>query len=66
MLPKSRLTARYQGNIDYLKYLLKRLGKFMFSTFNQRSYSPGKLLERVRDGENDGAAFRTIFPLAVE
>ena len=38
----------------------------MFSTFSQRSYSPGKLLERVRYGENGGAAFRTIFPLAVE
>ena len=38
----------------------------MFSKFSQRSYSPGKLLERVRDGENDGAALRAIFPLAVE
>lgn len=38
----------------------------MFSSFSQRSYSPGKLLEKVRDGENDDAAFRTIFPLAAE
>ena len=38
----------------------------MFSNFSQRSYSPGKRLERVRDGENDGTPLRTIFPLAVE
>ena len=54
LLANSKLTARFQGNIDYLKYLLEHSGEFMLSAFSHRSYSPGKLLERVWDGEYAG------------
>ena len=54
LLPGSRFAQRYQGNISYLKHLLAHSGEFMLGAFVSRQYSPGKLLERVWDGEYAG------------
>ncbi len=61
--PKGRLGERFQGNINYLRYQHDHYGEFMLESFATRHYSPGKLLERVWDGEYAGkwldAATRT-------
>ena len=51
LLPTSRFIKRYQGNIAYLKHLYDHSGEFMLEAFASRHYSPGKLLERIWDGE---------------
>lgn len=50
----SRFYSRYQGNIDYLRYQYDHYGDFMLQAFASRHYSPGKLLERMWDGEYAG------------
>ena len=61
--PKGRLGERFEGNINYLRYQHDHYGEFMLESFATRHYSPGKLLERVWDGEYAGkwldAATRT-------
>jgi DUF1680 family protein len=61
--PGGRFYARYQGNQKYLKHQYEHYGKFMAEVFAARQYSPGKLLERMWDGEYAGkwldAATRT-------
>ncbi|HAK51278.1 MAG TPA: hypothetical protein DCM54_05160 [Gammaproteobacteria bacterium] len=54
LLPDSRFSERYQGNISYLKHLHDHSGEFMLEAFASRHYSPGKLLERIWDGEYAG------------
>ena len=58
-----RFDSRFQGNINYLRYQHEHYGEFMLEAFASRHYSPGKLLERVWDGEYAGkwldAATRT-------
>ena len=54
LLPTSRFIKRYQGNIAYLKHLHDHSGEFMLEAFASRHYSPGKLLERIWDGEYAG------------
>lgn len=49
-----RFFDRYQGNIRYLHHLHDHFGDFMRGAFAERRYSPGKLLERVWDGEYAG------------
>jgi len=60
---KGRLGERFGGNINYLRYQHDHYGEFMIESFASRHYSPGKLLERVWDGEYAGkwldAATRT-------
>ncbi len=61
--PEGRLGERFQGNINYVRYQHDHYGEFMLESFATRHYSPGKLLERVWDGEYAGkwldAATRT-------
>ena len=61
--PEGRLGKRFQGNINYVRYQYDNYGEFMLESFATRHYSPGKLLERVWDGEYAGkwldAATRT-------
>jgi len=61
--PEGRFGPRYQGNVNYLRYQHDHYGEFMLESFATRHYSPGKLLERVWDGEYAGkwldAATRT-------
>ena len=61
--PESRFGERFQGNISYIQYLHDRYGEEMLEAYATRHYSPGKLLERVWDGEYAGkwldAATRT-------
>ncbi|MHC4149590.1 MAG: beta-L-arabinofuranosidase domain-containing protein, partial [Planctomycetota bacterium] len=61
--PKGRFDARFKGNINYLRYQYDYYGEEMLEAFATRHYSPGKLLERVWDGEYAGkwldAATRT-------
>ncbi|MHC4842191.1 MAG: beta-L-arabinofuranosidase domain-containing protein [Planctomycetota bacterium] len=61
--PDSRLGGRFQGNVNYLHYQHEHYGEFMLESFASRHYSPGKLLERIWDGEYAGkwldAATRT-------
>jgi DUF1680 family protein len=61
--PEGRLGERFEGNINYLRYQHDHYGEFMIESFATRHYSPGKLLERVWDGEYAGkwldAATRT-------
>lgn len=61
--PEGRLGKRFQGNINYVRYQYDHYGEFMLEAFATRHYSPGKLLERVWDGEYAGkwldAATRT-------
>lgn len=61
--PEGRLGERFQGNINYLRYQHDYYGEEMLEAFATRHYSPGKLLERVWDGEYAGkwldAATRT-------
>jgi len=61
--PDGRFDSRFQGNINYLRYQHDYYGQEMLEAFATRHYSPGKLLERVWDGEYAGkwldAATRT-------
>jgi len=61
--PEGRLGARYQCNVNYLRYQHDHYGEFMLESFVTRHYSPGKQLERIWDGEYAGkwldAATRT-------
>jgi len=61
--PNGRFDSRFQGNIKYLRHLHKVYGEWMVEAFATRRYRPGKLLERVWDGEYAGkwldAATRT-------
>ncbi len=61
--PKGRFDARFKGNINYVRYQHDYYGEEMLEAFATRHYSPGKLLERVWDGEYAGkwldAATRT-------
>jgi DUF1680 family protein len=61
--PNGRFDLRFRGNIDYLRYQHDYYGKEMLEAFASRHYSPGKLLERMWDGEYAGkwldAATRT-------
>lgn len=61
--PKGRFSPRFQGNIKYLRHLHKIYGEWMLGASAARHYRPGKLLERVWDGEYAGkwldAATRT-------
>jgi DUF1680 family protein len=52
--PSGRFYDRYKGNIKYLDYQHEHYGKFMVEVFASRQYSPGKLLERMWDGEYAG------------
>jgi DUF1680 family protein len=58
-----RFDSRFKGNINYLRYQHDYYGEAMVEAFATRHYSPGKLLERVWDGEYAGkwldAASRT-------
>jgi DUF1680 family protein len=58
-----RFYSRYQGNINYVRFQYDYYGEEMLEAFATRHYSPGKLLERVWDGEYAGkwldAATRT-------
>jgi len=51
--PEGRLGARFQGNIDYIRYLHhgKLDGKDMLKAYDVRHYAPGKLLELIWDRE---------------
>jgi hypothetical protein len=68
--PNGRFYARYQGNINYLRYQLEYYGDEMLEAFAERHYSPGKLLERMWDGEYAGkwldAATRTAINIGDE
>ena len=61
--PGGRFYSRYQGNVKYLHYQYDTYGEEMLSAFAERHYAPGKLLERIWDGEYAGkwldAATRT-------
>jgi DUF1680 family protein len=61
--PNGRFDSRFQGNINYVRYQHDYYGEEMLEAFATRHYSPGKLLERVWDGEYAGkwldAATRT-------
>ena len=61
--PGGRFESRYSGNISYLQYQHEHFAPFMLEAFASRHYSPGKLLERMWDGEYAGkwldAATRT-------
>jgi len=63
LAPTGRFGPRYQGNVNYVRYQHDHFGEFMLESFATRHYSPGKLLERVWDGEYAGkwldAATRT-------
>ena len=52
--PDGRFDSRFQGNINYLRYQHDYYGQEMLEAFAMRHYSPGKLLERVWDGEYAG------------
>jgi DUF1680 family protein len=52
--PTSRFGERFHGNISYIQYLHERYGEEMLEAYASRHYSPGKLLERVWDGEYAG------------
>jgi DUF1680 family protein len=52
--PNGRFYSRYQGNVNYLRYQLEYYGEEMLEAFASRHYSPGKLLERMWDGEYAG------------
>jgi uncharacterized protein len=52
--PAGRFHERYHGNVEYLKYQYEVYGEFMLQAFASRQYSPGKLLERMWDGEYAG------------
>ena len=54
LLHGGRFVQRYDGNISYLKYLHDHSGEFMLGAFASRHYTPGKLLERIWDGEYAG------------
>jgi DUF1680 family protein len=49
-----RFYERFHGNIKYLKFLYKHYGQEMIDAYKARNYSPGKLLERMWDGEYAG------------
>ncbi len=61
--PEGRLGKRFHGNINYVRYQHDHYGEEMLEAFATRHYSPGKLLERMWDGEYAGkwldAATRT-------
>lgn len=61
--PGGRFDRRFKGNSNYLHYLYDIYGKEMVEAFASRHYAPGKLLERMWDGEYAGkwldAATRT-------
>ncbi len=52
--PEGRFNSRFQGNIKYVCHLHEIYGEWMLEAFATRRYSPGKLLERVWDGEYAG------------
>jgi DUF1680 family protein len=58
-----RFVQRFQGNSNYLHFLYDNYGQEMVEAFASRHYAPGKLLERMWDGEYAGkwldAATRT-------
>ena len=51
---EGRFYQRFLGNIEYLKYLYEHYGQEMIDAYRTRNYSPGKLLERMWDGEYAG------------
>jgi DUF1680 family protein len=52
--PNSRLGRRYEGNIDYLRYVHDRYGEEMIEAYDVRHYAPNKFLELVWDREYGG------------
>ena len=52
--PGGRFAHRFEGNSNYLHYLYDNYGQEMVDAFAARNYSPGKLLERMWDGEYAG------------
>jgi DUF1680 family protein len=52
--PGGRFHKRFHGNVAYLKFQHEVYGEFMVQSFASRHYSPGKLLERMWDGEYAG------------
>jgi DUF1680 family protein len=52
--PGGRFYERFQGNINYVHYQYEQYGEEMLDAFASRHYSPGKLLERMWDGEYAG------------
>ena len=54
LLRGGRFMQRYDGNINYLKHMHDHFGEFMLGAFASRHYAPGKLLERIWDGEYAG------------
>jgi DUF1680 family protein len=63
MDPEGRLGERFQGNINYLRYLHDHDGEAMLEAYDARHYTPGKFLELIWDREYAGkwldAATRT-------
>jgi DUF1680 family protein len=61
--PEGRLGERFQGNINYLRYLHDHDGKAMLEAYDVRHYAPKKFLELIWDREYAGkwldAATRT-------
>ena len=49
-----RFDKRFNGNIDYLNFLYEHYGQEMIDAYKARNYAPGKLLERMWDGEYAG------------
>jgi hypothetical protein len=41
---RSRLGARYEGNIDYLRYIHERYGEEMLEAYDVRHYAPNTFL----------------------
>lgn len=54
LIPGGRFGSRYEGNVNYLKYQYDHYDSFMLESFASRHYAPGKLLERMWDGEYAG------------
>jgi len=63
LISGGRFASRYEGNVNYLGYQHDHYDSFMLDAFASRHYAPGKLLERMWDGEYAGkwldAATRT-------
>ena len=54
MSPNGRLGFRFSANAEYIKYLHDRFGQEMLTSYTERHYAPGKLLELVWDREYGG------------
>lgn len=54
LTPGGRFYSRFHGNIRYVQFQHDHYGEEMLAAFASRNYSPGKLLERMWDGEYAG------------